>query len=79
MNAIVVERKLVEAVPARMLDVTSVTWRTVDDAFARRLQILVNGAIPIVVQGEAYDALGQWTDDSMKALVMARLGLVETV
>ena len=79
MNAVAVNPKQVEAVPARMVQVNAVSWRTMDDAFARRLQILVNGTIPIVVQGADYDALGQWTDDTVKQLVLTRLGLVEAV
>jgi len=79
MNAVTVNPKQVEAVPARLVQVNAVSWRTMDDAFARRLQILVNGTIPIVVQGDDYDALGQWTDDTIKQLVLTRLGLVEAV
>jgi hypothetical protein len=79
MNAVTVNPKQVEAVPARMVQVNAVSWRTTDDAFARRLQIIVNGTIPIVVQGDDYDALGQWTDETVKQLVLTRLGLVEVV
>ena len=79
MNAVAVNPKQVEAVPARTVQVNAVSWRTMDDAFARRLQILVNGTIPIVVQGDDYDALGQWTDETIKGLVLARLQLVEAV
>ena len=79
MNAVAVNPKQVVAVPARTVQVNAVSWRTMDDAFARRLQILVNGTIPIVVQGDDYDALGQWTDETIKQLVLARLELVAAV
>ena len=78
MNAINVNPKTVTAVPAKTVQVTQVTWRTSDDAFKRRLQVVVNQAVVIVVEGDAYDALGQWTDETIKALVLDRLGLTET-
>ena len=75
MNAINVVKKSVVAVPAKTVDIEAVTWRTLDDAFNRRLRIIVNGAVQILVEGAEYDALGQWTDDTVKQLVLARLGL----
>ena len=77
MNAINVVAKTVVVMPAKTAEVSSVTWRTLDDAFNRRLRIVVNGAVSFTVEGADYDALGQWTDDTIKALVLARLELVE--
>lgn len=79
MNAINVVPKTVVVVPARTADVNAVTWRTTDDAFRRRLHIVVNNVTPIVIEGDAYDALGQWTDETIKQVVLTRLGLVEAV
>ena len=77
MNAIKVVRKTVVLVPAKTAEISSVAWRTVDDSFARRLRIHVLGGAVITIEGDEYDALGQWTDDTIKKLVMARLELVE--
>ena len=79
MNAINVIPKQVVVVPARTAEINAVTWRTTDDAFRRRLHIVVNGVAPIIIEGEAYDALGQWTDETIKGLVLARLDLVVAV
>ena len=79
MNAINVVPKTVVVVPARTADVTSLTWRTLDDSFNRQLRIQVNSAMSIVFAGADYDALGQWTDDTIKQIVLTRLQLVETV
>ena len=75
MNAINVVKKTVVAVPAKTVDIEAVTWRTLDDAFNRRLRIVVNGAVQVLVEGADYDALGQWTDETVKQIVLARLGL----
>lgn len=77
MNAINVVPKTVIVVPARTTEVASVTWRTLDDAFNRRLRIQVNGSVAITVEGADYDALGQWTDDTVKQIIIERLQLVE--
>ena len=77
MNAINVVPKTVEVMPARTTEVAAVTWRTLDDAFNRRLRIQVNGAVAIMVEGADYDALGQWTDDTVKQIILTRLQLVE--
>ena len=79
MNAINVVQKTVVVMPARTAEVNAVTWRTLDDPFRRRLQIMVNNAAPIVIEGDEYDALGQWTDDTIKKLAITRLELVEAV
>ena len=77
MNAINVIKKTVVVEPARTAEVASLTWRTLDDGFNRRLRVIVNGAVVLVVEGAEYDALGQWTDDTIKQTILARLGLVE--
>lgn len=77
MNAINVVPKTVVVVPARTAQVTSLTWRTMDDAFNRRLRIQVNNSASISVEGAEYDALGEWTDDSIKQIILTRLQLVE--
>ena len=77
MNAINVIKKTVVVAPARTAEVSSLTWRTIDDAFDRRLRIVVNNQVLIVVEGAEYDALGQWTDETIKGIILAKLGLVE--
>ena len=77
MNAINVVPKTVVVVPARTTEVATVTWRTLDDAFNRRLRIQVNGSMAITVEGADYDALGQWTDETVKQIILTRLQLVE--
>ena len=79
MNAINVVPKTVVVVPARTTEVATVTWRTLDDAFNRRLRIQVNGSMAITVEGADYDALGQWTDETVKQIILTRLQLVEAV
>jgi len=76
MNAINVIKKTVVVAPARTTEVSSLTWRTIDDAFDRRLRIVVNNQVLIVVEGAEYDALGQWTDETIKGIILARLELV---
>ena len=65
MNAINVVPKTVTVVPAKTADLSAVTWRTLDDSFNKKLRIQDNNAISIVVEGADYDALGQWTDDTI--------------
>jgi hypothetical protein len=77
MNAINVVPKTVVVVPARTVEVTSLTWRTLDDAFNRRLRIQVNNSASLSVEGADYDALGQWSDDDIKQIILTRLQLVE--
>ena len=79
MNAINVVRKTVVLVPAKTTEISSVAWRTLDDSFGRRLRIHVLGGPVITIEGDAYDALGQWTDDTIKQIVLTRLELVEAV
>jgi hypothetical protein len=75
MNAIAIKPKTVEVMPARTANFTNLTWRTNDDAFQRRLQIVVNNAVAFTVTGAEYDALGQWTDETIRDLILARFGL----
>ena len=80
MNAINVVPKTVEVMAARAArsaEFSSVSWRTMDDGFNRRLQIVVNNSLVIVVEGADYDALGQWTDETIKGVILTKLGLVE--
>lgn len=77
MNAINVVPKTVVVVPARTTEVATVTWRTLDDAFNKRLRIQVNSSVVIMVEGADYDALGQWTDETVKQIVLTRLQLTE--
>jgi hypothetical protein len=77
MNAINVVPKTVVVVPARTTEVATVTWRTLDDAFNKRLRIQVNGSVSIAVEGSDYDALGQWTDETIKQIILTRLQLTE--
>jgi hypothetical protein len=77
MNAINVVPKTVVVVPARTTEIAAVTWRTLDDAFNRRLRIQVNGSVAITVEGADYDALGQWTDETVKQIIINRLQLTE--
>ena len=75
MNAIAIKPKTVEVVPARTANINSITWRTSDDLFARKLQVIVNNAMMFQITGADYDALGQWTDDTIRDLILARYGL----
>jgi len=75
MNAIAVIPKTIELTPARTAEVSSITWRTSDDSFARKLNIVVNNATAFQITGADYDALGQWSDDTIKGLILARYGL----
>ena len=75
MNAMNVVPKTIELAPARTALVSSVTWRTNDDPFNRKLVVVVNNLVTITVAGAEYDALGQWTDDTIKGLILARFAL----
>jgi hypothetical protein len=75
MNAIAVKPKTIELVPARTAEIASITWRTSDDSFARKLTIVVNNATAFQVTGADYDALGEWTDDTIQGLIIAHYGL----
>ena len=75
MNAIAIKPKTIELMPARTAEINSIAWRTSDDSFQRRLHIVVNNATMFEVTGADYDALGQWTDETIRALILARFGL----
>ena len=75
MNAIAIKPKVVEVVPARTVNISAITWRTSDDAFQRKLQVVVNGMASFQIEGAAYDALGQWTDETIRDLILARFGM----
>ena len=75
MNAIAIKPKTIELAPARTAQVSEITWRTSDDSFQRKLQVIVNNATAFTVTGADYDALGQWTDETIKGLILARFGL----
>ena len=75
MNAIAIKPKTVELVPARTAQLNEITWRTSDDAFALKLQVIVNNATAFSIAGADYDALGQWTDETIKNLILSKFGL----
>ena len=75
MNAIAIKPKVIELTPARTAQINNITWRTNDDSFARKLTVIVNNATAFTIEGADYDALGQWTDDTIKGLILARFGL----
>ncbi len=75
MNAIAIKPKTIELMPARTADIASLTWRTNDDTFNRKLTVIVNNATAFSLTGTDYDALGQWTDDTIRDLILARYGL----
>lgn len=74
MNAIAIKPKTIEIMPARTAELTAITWRTNDDSFARKLNIIVNNATAFQVTGAEYDALGEWSDATIKNLVFAKFG-----
>lgn len=75
MDAIAIKPKTIELAPARTSDISSITWRTSDDSFQRKLNIVVNNLTAFQVVGADYDALGEWTDDTIRDLILARYGL----
>jgi hypothetical protein len=77
MNIVNVIPKAVEIVSARTETFSTIKWTTLDDAFNSKLLIIVNGQIRITVTGQDYISLGDWTDATIKQLVLTRLGLTE--
>jgi hypothetical protein len=75
MNAIAIKPKTIELAPVRTANINSLFWRTSDDAFNRKLTIIVNDITVFSVTGADYDALGEWTDEVIKGLILARFGL----
>ena len=53
---------------------------TSDDPFRRILRVQLAEVVPpqnILIQGDEYDSLGQWTDDSLQKFLMTKFNLVE--
>ena len=75
MNAIAIKPKTIELQPARTAKVESLVWRTSDDVFQRKLTVVVNNLTSFQITGADYDALGSWTDDTIKGLILTRYGL----
>jgi hypothetical protein len=75
MNAIAIKPKTIELAPARTAEINTITWRTNDDVFQRKLAVIVNNAAVFQITGADYDALGEWTDDTIQGLILARYGL----
>jgi hypothetical protein len=78
MNAITVTPKVIETVPARTENVSQLVWATQDDPFNSVLRIVVNGRWVILIKDQEYANLGQWTDDTIKSLVLSKYGLTES-
>jgi hypothetical protein len=74
MKPINIKTKTIEIMPARTAKISDLTWRTIDDGFAGTLTVVVNNAAAIHVAGADYDALGEWTDDTIRDLIMAKFG-----
>ena len=52
---------------------------TNDDPIRKTLRVTLSEALPpqvVSVTGSDYDALGQWTDDSLNAYIIDKYGLV---
>ncbi len=75
MTAINIKTKTIELAPARTAEISTLTWRTNDDSFARKLTVFVNNITAFQVTGTDYDALGEWTDDTIKNLILSKFGL----
>jgi hypothetical protein len=75
MTAINIKPKTIELAPARTTEISNLTWRTSDDSFARKLTVIVNNLTAFQVTGTDYDALGEWTDDTIENLILAKFGL----
>lgn len=53
-----------------------------DDPIYKVLRITIPEAVPpqvLVISGEEYEALGQWTDATLNATIMAKYGLEEVI
>ena len=75
MDAIAIKPKSIELMPSRTAMVSTISWRTNDDAFQRKLNIVVNNSTAFQITGDDYDALGQWTDETIKGVILAKFGL----
>jgi len=60
---------------ARTALFSTLSWRTVDDSFKKRLVIIVNELSQIVIADTEYENLGQWTDDTILQIILTRFGL----
>lgn len=76
MDAIAIIPKSIELSPARTATISDISWRTNDDSFQRKLVIIVDNLTAFQVTGDDYDALGQWTDETIRGLILAHYGLV---
>ena len=79
MNIVNIIPKTVEVIPAKTATFTTLMWRTTDDGFARKLQIIVNNQYVINIEGSEYDRLGQWTDDTIKEIICQKYKLIENI
>lgn len=75
MTELNIKTKTIELAPARKAEISNLTWRTTDDPFQRKLNIIVNNMTAFQFSGADYDALGQWTDDTIKNLIMTKFSL----
>lgn len=75
MTTIQIVPKTVEIMAARTALFSTLSWRTVDDSFKKRLVIIVNELSQIVIADTEYENLGQWTDDTILQIILTRFGL----
>lgn len=75
MKAIAIVPKVAEVVPAKTMQFTAIVWRTVDDSFARKIQVIVNDNASFFITGDDYDRLGQWSDETIQELILTKYGL----
>lgn len=75
MTPTTIKTKIIETTPARTATIISISWRTADDPFNRKLIVAVNNLTTFQIVGDDYDVLGQWTDDTIQRLILARYKL----
>jgi hypothetical protein len=73
-KTIIISPERVVTIAERKVNLSSVQWTTNDDSFAKRLQIHINGQLGFMIEGDEYDALGQWTDDDIAGLIIGKYG-----
>lgn len=59
------------------LNSTHITW---DDPFRKILKVQLIEATPaqnILIEGDEYDSLGQWTDETLQQFLITKFNLVE--
>jgi hypothetical protein len=76
-KTIIISPERVVTIAERKVNLSSVQWTTDDDSFAKRLVIRVNGQLGFTIEGDEYDALGQWTDEDIKLQILAHYALIE--